>query len=273
MRRSWWAGAEVRWGDSNNGPAGDLPPCETPRRTYVIASLPRTGSTLLGHLLRGTGLAGDPKEYLNPMQVRDWQARLAPSAVTRAAHRALPEALTGLAGRGRWTEDRLRAHLDAVRARRTGPTGWFGLKLHHHHARAWFLDRGWSLDDHLAPTRWVRVVREDVVAQAVSWSRALQTGRWASWQPGRANPVYLRAAIDRRLAAIAAGQEGWDTLLGGVPALTVTYEALVDDPVGQVRRVLRWLDLPDDVDVPPPPTRPQGDAESAAWCGRYRAGR
>ena len=57
--------------DPRNGPAFDLPTPHSPRRTYVIASTPRTGSTLLARALWDTGLVGAPKEYLNPMQIRD----------------------------------------------------------------------------------------------------------------------------------------------------------------------------------------------------------
>lgn len=261
--------------DPRNGPAFDLPPCDGPVRTYVIASVPRSGSTLLARLLWETGRVGAPKEYLNPMQVRDWEARLGPTAAVRWRHRALRGRLAGVAGRGPWTDARLAAYLDRVRARRTGPEGWFGLKLHHHHHQRWFVDAGRDLEAVLGPVRWVRITRDDTVAQAVSWTRALQTGRWASWQRDGLPAVYDRRAIAGRLAAIEAAEAAWSERLADRPVCAVTYEQLVADREATVRRVLRWLDVPDadTVAVPAPPVARQADATSAAWIARYRSGR
>lgn len=259
--------------DPRNGPELDLPPFDGPGRGYVIASSPRTGSTLLARLLWETGRAGAPKEYLNPMQVRDWEARLAPVLPVRWAHRALVGPLSGLAGRGRWSEARLRAYLGRVRRRRTGPTGWFGLKLHHHHAQRWFFDRGLHPEDVLGPLRWIHVRRRDRVAQAVSWHKARQTGQWASWQPRRSAPTYVRAALARRMADIAAAEAGWASFFqeGGVEPLRVDFEDLVADPERTVRRVLAHLGDPDagTIPVPAAPTAPQSDGLNRAWRARF----
>ena len=46
--------------DARNGEPFDLPPSPLRPRTYVVASLPRTGSTLLCNALWDTGRAGAP---------------------------------------------------------------------------------------------------------------------------------------------------------------------------------------------------------------------
>jgi len=163
-----------------------------------------------------------------------------------------------------------------VRTHRTDPvSGWFGLKLHHHHRVQWFDDAGRDLDAFLAPVRWVRITRVDRVAQAVSWARALQTGQWASWQRPWLPPVYDRRAIATRLAAIDAAEAGWDTFFAArrITPVRVTHEALVADREATVRSVLRALDVPDAdaCPVPLPDTRPQADATSAAWVARFRS--
>jgi LPS sulfotransferase NodH len=265
----------MRWLDDRNGPEFDLPPPVGEGRTLVIASLPRTGSTLLGRLLAATGAVGDPKEYLNPMQVRDWQARIAPSAWTRLRHRALVGPLVPLAGRGRWTRARLGAHLDAIRLRRSAPDGWFGLKIHWHHFERWFVSTGWPVEDLLRPRAWVLLTREDRVAQAVSWHRALISGRWASEQRASFPAVYDRRAIQRRLDVIAAHETAWRAWFATrqITPLELRYEQVIADPQAAVRAVLTAIG----VDAPPssgalPMTR-QADDTSAAWIERFRAGR
>lgn len=265
----------MRWWllDPRNGASGDLRPAAVVGGVLGIASAPRTGSTLLGSVLSGTGLVGDPKEYLNPMQVRDFEARLAPEPLTRWRHRVMVGPLVPLAGRGRWTRARLAAYLTRVRAVRTGENGWFGLKIHHHHLVGWGLDAPGVVDALLGPVTWVRLTREDRVAQAVSWYRAMQTGRWASWQREGWPPVYSRAGIAGRLAAIEAAEAGWDRFFAGRVVPVLSYEEVAADPGEAAARVLREVGL--GAVVPSAPSRllRQADEVSAAWIARFRSGR
>lgn len=247
--------------DPANGPSGDLG--GDPRRTYVIASTPRTGSTLLCQALGETGRIGRPVEYLNPMQLRDWEVRLGAPA-SRWRHQPLSGPFLALVGPG-WTDARLRAHLDRVRARRTGPTGWFGLKLHAHHKRRWFGDGPLPLGD----VTWIRVIRRDRVAQAVSWARALQTHQWATSQRPWREARYDRRAVEARIAAITRDEADWDRWIGGREALVLAYEDIAADLHGAVRAVYRALGEPDDVPPPTPRLARQGDD---GWAARYRAG-
>lgn len=211
---------------------------------------------------------GAPKEYLNPTQLRDWRARFAPLP-GRLAVVGLRGPLVALTPALGFDEAALRAHLDRVRARRTGPTGWFGLKIHHHHKLRWLGDR--PLEALLGPVTWIRVRREDRLGQAISWVRARQTWRWTSdrrpWAPAR----YDEAAIARALAALTTADAAWDADLAASAPLELTYEALAADLEGAVRRVLAFLGEP----PPPAPIRPalapQADATSAAWRTRFLA--
>jgi len=262
----------LRLADPANGADHDLPAPTGPVRTYVLASSPRTGSTLLARWIAATGRAGDPKEYLNPMQIRDWEARLAPTFLGRWAHRALVGPLVNLAGHGRWTDARLRQHLDRVRARRSC-AGWFGLKLHAHHRERWFDEAGRDAVAWLDAARWILVERDDELAQAVSWARARRSGRWVAHQPSHLPDVYDRAAIHGRLTAVRAARESWARFFDAhaVEPLRIGYEALVADPAATVGAALRFLDVSDSVALGPPPLARQADATSAAWIARYRA--
>ena len=235
--------------DPKNGPEFDLPPAGDVR-TYAVASLPRTGSTLLCRGLWDTGLCGAPKEYLNPMQRRDWGLRAG-----RRHYRLLMGPLQVLA-RGDIQE-----HLAEVRARRSSG-GWFGLKIHRHHYERF---RGL-----LAVDRWVLITRRDRLAQAVSWARAIQTGRWASWQKGLLPPVYSRSRIARCLEQIEGAEAAWRAELGEVHE--VVYEDLVEDFEATLGSVLEHLELPPPATLPAPSLSRQADALSERWVERYQAG-
>jgi trehalose 2-sulfotransferase len=263
--------------DPQNGEAFDLPRPSLPGRTWVLASLPRTGSTFLCRVLTATGGVGAPKEYLNPMQLRDWEARLSPGTFGRVRHRLLPRAAVALAGRGRWTRDRFVSYLERVRERRTDPSGWFGIKIHYHHFEAWFLDCGWPVERDLAPERWIYLRRADRVAQAVSWSRALQSGRWAAHQRPLLPAYYRPRQIDRLLGEIERHEAGWERYFAeqGIAPLRLTYETVARDIEGAVRRVLGFLAVPGAARIvpAPPDLLRQADARSGLWIERFRGER
>jgi LPS sulfotransferase NodH len=235
-----------------------------PRRIFAIASLPRTGSSLLTRALWDTGRCGAPSEYLNPMQIRDWEVRF---GRTRAIHQLIRGPLLALVGHG-WSERRLVAHLDLVTSRRTGPEGWFGLKIHRHHLERWFPDD--RPEARLGPIRWIRVTRKDEVAQAVSWARALQTGQWAAHQRPWMAPRYSRRAIEGRRRAIRRGSIGWDDFFRArEQPLALTYEEIAADLTGSVRKVLTFLDVDDGGVEVGAPMRRQADPVSAEWIRRF----
>jgi len=220
-----------------------------------VLSTPRTGSTLLCRALWDTGRVGAPKEYVNPMQLRDWAVR----AGSRT-HRWLTGPLVALAGR-HWGRARLDQHLARVEALRTGPSGCFGMKVHRHHFERW---GGFTADV------VVRIERQDRLAQAVSWARAKQTNRWADFQKEAVPPRYSRRLIQRCLDDIDAGEAAWTRDFPG--ALSLNYEDVVQDLAGAVDRVLGELGETRAGEVRPALAR-QADAMNPAWVERFRAGR
>lgn len=265
----------VRLLNRRNGEAFDLSRPLAPTRTFAVASVPRSGSTMLCRVLWDTGGAGAPDEYLNPSQIRDWEVRLGTSASSRLGYGLLRGRAVSLAGGRWWGRERLEAHVARVRERRTDPNGLFGLKIHHHHLEGWFLDRGWPVEKILAPERWVRLVREDRLAQAVSWVRALQTWTWVAHRRGYGPSIYSSRQIRGRLAEIERQEAGWDAFFAdrGVEPLQLTYEELVADVPGVVRRILGYLGVPGALSarVAAPDLTRQADEVNARWIERYRA--
>jgi LPS sulfotransferase NodH len=124
------------------------------------------------------------------------------------------------------------------------------------------------------PVRWVRIVREDEVRQAISLVRAEQSNQWNSNMAATADTRYDESAIARAIATIREANAAWDShfaAIGETP-LRVSYEQLTRDPDATVRRVVAAAGVSLDA-VPPPQTRRQSDGESARWAERFVAAR
>ena len=255
--------------DPRNGPDFDLDAGPAPR-TFVVASIPRCGSTLLCRSLWDTGLVGAPKEYLNPMQRRDWLIRFG-SPAKRTGAAVIRGPLQGLLGRIPWSDQSLRDPLDRVRGVRSGPTGWFGVKLHFHHLKPLFVDAGRDPAQWLGDPTWIRIRRTDRLDQAISWARALQTGRWASGQQAILPPVYSQARIQARLDAIDEAERGWSAFFEArdLTPIEITYEQLTTNRGSTLNRVLRGLQVTPPDKLPPEPLTRQADDINASWKARF----
>ncbi len=124
---------------------------------------------------------------------------------------------------------------------------------------------------------WVRLSRQDKLAQAISGVKALQTGGWHSGLPARGEPHFDRAAIAAQLDKIATWEEQWDTFFAGagITPLAFTYEELVADLPGALVRVGEHLGLPivpEEAARLEPRLLRQADAVNAAWREAWAAG-
>lgn len=259
--------------DPRNGPSYDLPPASAVRRSYVIASLPRSGSTLLARALWDTGVAGAPGEYFNPRHMADFfrrWGRVRPSAVARlvlAGPRVWQQS-------GTWRSLSIPDYVRALKRHRTGPNGVFGVKLHYRHLQQSFLEPGHDVDELLEQPRWIWLVRRDHVGQAISYVRALQTDAWREDAGARGEIHYDFERIARRLEDLRARERAWEHWLAehGIEPLRLVYEGFVASYASTVRTVLRYLEIAEAsaVTVPPPPLRRQADALSEDWGERFR---
>jgi LPS sulfotransferase NodH len=126
-------------------------------QTYIVASTPRTGSSLLCEGLWQTGIAGRPGEVFAPDFRHLWYRRWC---------------LNPHAG--------FDAYLRAAASNGTTPNGVFGFKIQWMHVPVLAREAGASPDtvlDVLFPGAvFVNTVRRDRRAQALSWYRAEVTG-------------------------------------------------------------------------------------------------
>jgi LPS sulfotransferase NodH len=189
----------------------DQPDYEGPVRTYLIASTPRSGSHLLGHLLLATEELGSPLEYFHPEHLKTWQSRLGG-----------PD---------------LAALLRILFRHRTSPSGWFGVKAHWRQFAP--IADNKDIMDLLDFRNYIRVVRRNPAAQAVSLTIARQINAWISFQVPTREPTYDFGSIHAALMEIKAEDAHWRSYFEarGLDPILVEYEALAADPKATIDRI------------------------------------
>ena len=222
------------------------------RRSYIVASSYRCGSTFFCAELWRTGVLGAPAEYLNI-----GEGRMLRDVMMRRLGAGSPE-----------------DYLTRLLACRTSRNGVFGLKAHFNHfepALAWCP----SLLGQLAPITFIYLNRRDKMAQAVSMAKSMQTNVWTSMDDAsHAPPTYSRRIIERCLADLRQQRLGWLRWfeLSNITPLFVNYEDLIADAANVIRGVVHMLGVEDDAaeTVHPPAVQRQADQANLDWIARFR---
>lgn len=262
----------------------------TDESNYLVCASQRSGSTLLVESLAATGVAGKPQEFFQYFAT----SSLAPQPREWFAGIDDPEILALLASIDRGsvdTRDSDEWKADVLDQGRS-PNGVWGGKLMWNQtplltARTRVGSGSlrtairWIFDD--ADPVFIHVYREDVVPQAVSMWRAVQTRVWRDEEGvhfGTANAAnaaddgarYNAAGI-AHLAAILKDQDrNWRNWFEqeSIEPIVVPFTELVKNPTGTTARVLEAIGQDPDL-APPPPLKPQSNARSKEWAQRYRA--
>lgn len=152
------------------------------KHLYMIASTPRSGSNFLSKMLWETRFLGRPAEYFNFNK---------PVLVLSA----------------RFGTDTMDAYWEALLEKRTTANGVFGFKVYYEHLQFLHLT---GFDRQLGNLKIVRLVRNDPIAEAVSFPRAIQTQAWtsSSAQNGR-EPIYNVDHLNWCLAKLIEQKNGW----------------------------------------------------------------
>ena len=230
---------------------------EPPELVYMLASVPRTGSTWLSHLLWQTGCLGAPLEYLNFEQAGPYGfANGSPSQQQWLWYSAL--------------------------RRRTSPNGVFGFKC--------FPDQFESLQEtnpelltevfasvlartHSPLVVWLR--RRDRVARAISLARAMLSGVWRAEQERGAEPRvdYSEAMVEQSRRVVEQQESAWQQMFRDVniKPLQLWYEEITDKPEEVVRQIARHLgvELDPSAAVAVPPIKKQAETDAREWRERF----
>src|SRR5262245_17621088 len=173
-------------------------------RGYVICTVPRAGSNFFGQLLSSTGVLGHPLEYFNGPGRRELTDPSYPDDPREQVERILTMGRT--------------------------PNGIYGVKLFAPQFRE-VEDRIWLSRD-LPNLHFIFLRRQDVLGQAISWARALQTQQYRATQSPRGDASYDRALILEQIRQIVVEYSQWSAYFArtGISPLEIRYEDLLDDP-------------------------------------------
>lgn len=215
------------------------------KRAVILASVQRSGSSLLGHTLRNTGAYGVPLEYFNVQNLAHWRKRFDFVSVNQ--------------------------FLDQIERHRTTPNGIFAIKSHYFQLRNFGSIR--DLKTRYGDCRFVRIIRRDKLGQAISRTVAQQTGVWISGQPKVGEAHYDFDRIAENLRVLGHQDHQWSLAFAatGTPFLTVAHEDLVRDPVQTIAQVSAFCEI-DSVDITLPesqPIKPQSNAAKQEWSERF----
>jgi len=226
----------------------DFAEATAPRQVYMVASTPRSGGTLLCRQLWASGIMGAPAEYFGFY-----------STFLRLVARIKP--------------DTQEEYVAGVTARRTSANGVFGFKVHYDHVQYMVLT---GLLHQFKQLRIISIVRQDLLAQAVSQARALQTGQWNSLnRTQKAAPAYNADLIRWCVQHLGDQRRGWQSFfeLHKITPIEVDYDALAADPEGITNDVIARVDPPKSPvsSVAMPNLERQRDTLNAEWLARFKA--
>lgn len=229
-----------------------------PRRPYLFASVPRSGSTFVSHLFWQTGCLGAPLEYCN----------------------FEPSGPYGHASRSTGEQQRL---WRTALARRTSPNGVFGLKgfpvqfeALHESNPALLGDVMRTLIRSPERARIVLLHRRDRTAHAISYARAILSGVWRAEQErgGRAEPEYSRVAVERAKKMIESQEDAWRAMIADlrISPLELWYEDVLAEPAATLDSVAGYLEVEIDpgAAVRVPPIERQSQRGARDWIQRHR---
>lgn len=250
---------------------------------YLVLASQRSGSTLLVESLRATGMAGEPQEFFQYLpttsmspQPREWFAGVEDESILRLLD-PIVEGKPDIAPAEIWR--------DYIRTVGRTPNGVWGGKLMWNQTPL-LLDRAEGLPERSGPGLLaairdvvgsepvlIHVYRPDVVSQAVSFWRAVQTRVWR----GRADPVrdaraeYHAGAIAHVVKLLQAQEEGWRSWFAeeNISPIEVSYPYLWRNLTTVVATVLEALGLDPGL-APQPVLERQADQRSDEWVDRYR---
>ncbi|OHV03057.1 trehalose 2-sulfotransferase [Mycobacterium talmoniae] len=252
--------------------------------SYLVLATQRSGSTLLVESLRATGSAGEPQEFFQYLpstgmapQPREWFAGVTDESILRLLdplEPGVPDTATPVA----WREH--------IRSSGRTPNGIWGGKLMWNQTEL-LQQRAAGLPDRTgdglrAAIRdvigsepvYVHVYRPDVVSQAVSFWRAVQTQVWR----GRPDPErdsqaqYHAGAIAHIVQNLRDQEQGWRNWFAdeNITPIDVAYPVLWRNLTSFVAQVLEALGLDPGL-APEPVLERQANRRSDEWVDRYRA--
>jgi LPS sulfotransferase NodH len=254
-----------------------------PDASYFICGAVRSGSWLLSGLLASTGVAGQPHEWfyggVETTCRQDWGAERFGTFIARVRDAGTTRnGVFGAKVGWGYMEDFLRRlhRLGGVSEQTPRASSPLRALLGHLRPFPGTQTGAQLIACQFPDPRYIWIRRQDTTAQAVSFAKAWQTGRWHHWNaPHSANPPgYDRELIDTLIDSIAAQDAGWSGWFEAnrIRPFEVRYEDLVADAEGIARAVLSFLGIESDGVRIAQLTTKMSDVVNEEWLRAYREG-
>jgi LPS sulfotransferase NodH len=225
--------------------------------SYMIATIPRSGSTYFAIQMWRTGLLGAPMEYLN---------------LTAMSEHIMLRLGVKNPGRRKIDIEEVRKYWTEIKRIRTSPNGVFGYKMFmivfHELIQAYP-----DIFEEVQPDYVVYLTRQDLVGQAISYSRAKQTKTWFADVPNAPAASYNFQHILQCKREIDAQCRYWEGVFAQaqIRPIRVTYEELLESEESTMARVLGQMGIVADnarrLEIPQ--IRRQADTVSDEWRHRF----
>jgi len=225
---------------------------EDPTIRYMLATVPRSGSTYCAIRFWQSGLLGAPMEYLN--------FRVVGNLLRRLGYSVEMEAMS------------LVNYWQDVERLRTSANGVYGFKMF----IANYIEIAKRAPDFLAeirPDHVVYLTRRDDIGQAMSYSRAQRSKAWFAGVPGTPEVGYDFAHIRMCLRSINHQKNAWEKTfdLTGTTPIRITYEDLLERGDACIQDVQSAMGIAPEsrspIDVPM--IERQTDGVSLEWRERF----
>jgi len=201
-------------------------------KTIFIATLPRTGSSLLSADMRSTNALGEPREWF------------------------IPNRMDKLVEQWGLSPDDFDGYIAALKQKKSTKSGVVGIKLMVSHLTM-LADRGVlpqerRLDALLerfgGDTLVIRLLRGDKLRQAISLMKARQTGKWGVLKEAKGEAKYSYDELAKIIVQLVKWEAQWERELessGITLAMDMTYEQLLPRREETLLEIARRLELPD----------------------------
>lgn len=202
-------------------------PIQSPTKRYVIAMTPRSGSSVLSAALTKTGVLGKPGERFNYRsgQLLHWAKQ--------------------------WGVRDVAGLIDQVMYAAATPNGVAGVKGGLHQLLPYLVTEHWRAE--YSNDVYIYLTREDVLRQAISRYKGMQTETWHF--RGERSEKAVRAlrevpydfdAIQKQVDYLTRAMESFERLFAwlGIRPYRISYEQIVADMPGVVAEIARRLDVP-----------------------------
>jgi LPS sulfotransferase NodH len=225
--------------------ASDFDPPGDTKQFIVLASTPRSGSNMLGYMLRDHGGFGYPLEYLSYVDAPYWAKRFGTADMPTLMRHFMKH--------------------------RTSPNGNFVIKAHWHQFEE-FADKVETLSDGLGIAKFLWIYRSNLLNQAVSWAIADQTNAWISGVTARMDAEYDFDSVVKFARYVDAENRNWQKYLtANYPdsSLAVDYVDIVNPKSDAAERIQNFLGV--DIELRPSrKTEKQSNSTNKRWKDQFR---